>query len=88
MKTFVAALLIPIGVGAIAVPHASAAPASPAAIGNAAVSLDGVQQVWWDRWGRWHPNRRYYGPPAYVAPRCRSVRVCGPRGCWWQRRCY
>jgi hypothetical protein len=22
----------------------------------------GVQQVWWDRWGRWHPNGWGWGP--------------------------
>ena len=28
-----------------------------------------VQHVWYDAWGRWHPNRRYYGPPPmFVAP--------------------
>ena len=21
-----------------------------------------VDHVWWDRWGRWHPNRPYWGP--------------------------
>lgn len=27
-----------------------------------------VQHVWWDSWGRWHPNR-YWGPaPLMVAP--------------------
>lgn len=28
-----------------------------------------VQQVWWDRWGRWHPPYYgyRYGPPRYYA---------------------
>ena len=67
---------------------ASAAPASGAPIANAAGSLDGVQQVYWDRWGRWHPNRRVIVVPPLIGPVCRSVRVCGWRGCYWTRRCY
>lgn len=26
------------------------------------VASAGVDQVWYDHWGRWHPNRRYWGP--------------------------
>jgi len=22
-----------------------------------------VDHVWWDAWGRWHPNHQYWGPP-------------------------
>ena len=35
----------------------------------------GIEHVWWDQWGRWHPNHRHWGsrhwgwgpppPPAY-----------------------
>ena len=60
------------------------------------VAAAGIEHVWWDRWGRWHPNRRWgwgYRPwgrhswdwrrPVYGfygAP----VRRCwvGPRGGW------
>jgi hypothetical protein len=27
-----------------------------------------IDHVWWDRWGRWHPNRYYYAPHWH---------------CWW-----
>ena len=32
------------------------------------VVSNGVEPVWWDAWGRWHPNRyyhRYYYRPYY-----------------------
>jgi hypothetical protein len=34
---------------------ASPSLAPPVAAGN-------VDHVWWDRWGRWHPNHPYGGP--------------------------
>jgi len=47
-----------------------------------------IQQAWWDRWGRWHPNsypyyyhRYYYGYSGYYHPYLH---------CWWTawgRRC-
>ena len=30
--------------------------AAPVAGGN-------IDRVWWDRWGRWHPNHRHYWGP-------------------------
>lgn len=43
------------------------------------VASAGVDQVWWDRWGRWHPNGCWIN--AY------GVRVCGGYyahwHCWW-----
>jgi len=89
LKTLFIALVALIGIGLVGMPNVSAAPASGAAIGAAATAIGGVQPVWWDRFGRWHPNRRaYVGPPVF-APACRSVRVCGRWGrCWWTRRCY
>lgn len=58
----------------------------------------GVEQAWWDRWGRWHPNwgwgwRRPYhwGPPPYYWGPPRRHWGWGPRRhCWWTgwgRRC-
>ena len=58
------------------------------------VVTDGVQPVWWDAWGRWHPNRGWgwgwrrpwgWGPRPFYGP----VRHCwigpwGARHCrWW-----
>ena len=48
-----------------------------------------VSQVWWDRWGYWHPNRpvwrrAYYGGPyydiSYLAIGGRLPYVCGLYG--------
>ena len=65
----------------------SAAPAAaftlPSSNPAADVTGAGVQQVWYDRWGYWHPNRwrrpwGWYGPGPYWGP--------GPwrphRRCW------
>ncbi len=59
-----------------------------------------IQQAWWDRWGRWHPNyyyhpyyyHPYYRPyyygygyrPGYVYPRYRHCWV----GAYGGRHCY
>jgi hypothetical protein len=32
---------------------------------EAPVAGVGVQKVWWDRWGRWHPNHPYWGGAYY-----------------------
>ena len=57
-----------------------------------------VQHVWWDRWGRWHPNHpwgwRRWGwgppPPMWGPPRVYGYYGgYGPRRCWigpWGRR--
>jgi hypothetical protein len=47
-----------------------------------------VERVWWDQWGRWHPNhrnwhwyRRPWGPPpayGYYAPPAFGVYVSPP----------
>lgn len=101
MKNFVLALIVALGLGFAASGATVAAPIAGAPIAQAASALSdaGIQQVWYDRYGRWHPNRPVVRrapvvvvppvvvAPRYVAPRCRSVRVCGPRGCYWQRRC-
>jgi hypothetical protein len=94
MKRIGLGLIFAIGLAIMAMSAASAAPMSGAPIAQSAASLDQIEQVWYDRFGRWHPNRRTLGvAPLYVVPRvfvpvCRSVWVCGPRGhCWWQRRC-
>ncbi len=49
-----------------------------------------IQQVWYDRWGRWHPN--YYYHPYYYHPYYRPY-YSHPyyRHCWYAygvRRCY
>jgi hypothetical protein len=67
--------------------------ASPApAFTLSASSLDqpvlngGVEKVWWDRWGYWHPNRVVvYGGPRYFY-RVGPVRRCW-RGPWGGLRC-
>jgi hypothetical protein len=42
------------------------------------VATAGVQHVWWDRWGRWHPNHWGWGwrHPYYWHHH-------GWRRCWW-----
>ena len=54
-------------------------------------AASGVQQVWWDRWGRWHPN--YYYHPYYYHPYYYHPYYYHPyyRHCWYAygvRRCY
>jgi hypothetical protein len=96
IATFALLLAMALGLGLGLNGTASAAPINGPAIGNAAASLDGVQKVWWDQWGRWHPDRPVYvAPPVYIAPPvigpvCRTVRVCNRSGtrCWRERRCY
>jgi hypothetical protein len=83
MKAILCAALVAMAVGTISVSTASATPAAGAPIANGANALDGIQQAWYDRWGRWHPNRPRFRPV------CRTVRVCNRWGrCTWTRRCY
>lgn len=90
MKALLGAALVAMAIGTIGLSSASAAPASGAPLANAAGgTLDGMQHVWYDRYGRWHPNRpRAYYVPRHVVPLCRTVRICNWRGCYWTRRCY
>lgn len=83
MKTLILTILVAMTVGILGATPSSATPASGAPLAQAAGETSGVTQVWYDRYGRWHPNRRVYRGPV-----CRSVRVCGPWGCTWKRRCY
>ncbi len=55
------------GIAGLATLPATAAHAVPVLISQA--SEPAIQQVWYDRWGRWHPRRyRYgYGRPSYYA---------------------
>jgi len=41
-------------VTASSVPSSAFMPSSPS-LGEPVVTAD-IQRVWWDRWGRWHPN--------------------------------
>ena len=50
------------------------APSSAPAVAGA-----DVDHVWYDQWGRWHPNRGYYPRPHY---RC-WVNRYGVRQCSW-----
>ena len=83
MKTLILAILVAITVGILGATPSSAAPVSGAPLAQAAGETSGVQQVWYDRYGRWHPNRR-----AFRGPACRTVRVCGRYRCTWVRRCF
>jgi hypothetical protein len=83
MKTLIFATLVAMTVGLLGATPSSAAPASGAPLAAAAGEIGGATQVWYDRYGRWHPNRRVYRGPA-----CRTVRVCGRYRCSWVRRCY
>jgi len=68
----------------------SAAPASALTLSSSspAVTTAGsdVQQVWWDRWGRWHPNHPHFfrpywgGGPYWGGPHCRMTP--------WGMRCH
>ncbi|HEY4775041.1 MAG TPA: hypothetical protein VIH40_09495 [Xanthobacteraceae bacterium] len=95
MKALLTAALVALSVGLIDPSTAVAAPASGTALAQVAAAADGLTLAWWDRYGRWHPDRRVVRrpymavPPYVVVPRCRTVRVCNAFGrCWWQRRCY
>ncbi len=89
MKTLLcAALVAALATGTIGLSSATAAPASAAPLAGAAASIDGIQQAWYDRYGRWHRSRPRYVPRYVRPPVCRSVRVCNPWGCHWTRRCY
>jgi hypothetical protein len=103
MRPIVFALMIALGLGLVASGNTVAAPVAGAPIAQAAeaVSDGSLQQVWYDQWGRWHPNRpRVYArppvvvaPPVYVVPRrvvpvCRQVWVCSRGICGWRTRCY
>ncbi len=58
----------------------------------APVTAAGVEQVWWDRWGRWHPNRPWgwrrwgWGPPPRYYGFYGPVRHCW-RGPWGGLHC-
>jgi hypothetical protein len=89
MKALIFAVLVAMTVGFFGATESQAAPASGAPLAQAAGETSGVQQVWYDRFGRWHPNRPVYRAPMLRrGPACRTVRVCGPYRCTWQRRCY
>jgi len=57
----------------IATPSSAFTLAAPALART--VENRGIEHVWWDQWGRWHPNHRHWGsrhwgwgpppPPAY-----------------------
>jgi hypothetical protein len=83
MKKIVLGALVATTVGLFGASVASAAPMSGAPIAQPAGETSGVTQVWYDRFGRWHPNRGYRRGPV-----CRTTRVCGPRGCFVRRRCF
>ena len=76
MRKVLFATLVVAGFGLMSASAASAAPVNATPIGDAATATSGVQKVWWDRWGRWHPN--------YGGGYC--VRRCNPWRCW--RVCY
>ncbi len=90
MKNFVVAVIIALGLGATAVSAVSAAPAAGGPLAQAAGENSGIEKVWFDRFGVWHPNRaRYIAPPVVVVPACRMVQVCNRWGrCWMKQRCY
>jgi hypothetical protein len=82
--------------GAAFVVAAASAPASAFTLSApslaAPVASAGVQHVWWDRWGRWHPNhpwgwRRWgWGPGPYAYGYYGPVRHCW-RGPWGGLHC-
>lgn len=72
MRTVLFATLLAAGIGLVGASAVSAAPVNATPIGDAATTNSGVQKVWWDRWGNWHPN--------WGGPRC--YRRCGPYRCW------
>jgi hypothetical protein len=87
MRSIILASVVAAGFGILGATPSLAAPANATPLTQAAGDVTGMQQIWYDRYGRWHPNRPVYRP-AYRRPACRSVRVCGPYGCTWRRRCY
>ena len=61
MKTSALLLSSAIGIAALGVSAASAAPASGVAIGETASTQQLTQNVWYGRWG-WGGRYRYWGP--------------------------
>jgi hypothetical protein len=57
---FVAAVAGAAMVAISSVPASAFTLASPSL--EAPVAGANVDKVWWDRWGRWHPNHPYWGP--------------------------
>lgn len=86
-KTVIAAVASGALLTAVAQPAEAFTLSAPAP----AASQSDVQHVWYDAWGRWHPN--YYAPrPYYYAPRPYYGYGYGYRRwhCWWGpygRRC-
>jgi len=78
MKRVCLGLLLLVGLMALGAGGASAAPAPGAlvrAMSSVGSSADPAYYV---------VRRGYYGPHGG----CRRVRVCGPYGCVWERRCW
>ena len=67
--------------GATMIVAASSAPASAftlsaPSLAQPVLNAD-VQSVWWDRWGRWHPNHHWWWPRHYW------MYYHPWRHCWW-----
>ena len=60
---------------AISTTSASALTISQPSLAPAVAGAD-IQKVWWDRWGRWHPNHPYYWGGSYY------YRPYYHRHCW------
>ena len=64
----------------------SAAPASAFTLASPSlapqIAAGNVDHVWYDRWGRWHPNHPYWGPRWGYGPGWYPHRHCwvGPWG--------
>jgi hypothetical protein len=91
MRKVLLAMLFILGVGLLAPANLSAAPLNGSAINTAtqATLLDQVHCVpgWPHHRRGWDGCARRGVIIAPVVPVCRPVRICGPRGCFWRRRC-
>jgi hypothetical protein len=79
-------------VGAAMIVAASSSPSSSFTLSAPSlerpVATADIHPVWWDRWGRWHPNRwgwRRWHRPYYAWGPGPVYRPWGPR-CWWTWR--
>jgi hypothetical protein len=82
MRRMIFALVVGGAALATVPPGAQAAPVLAAPLPATWATKPMVQQVWYDRWGRWHPPRGYYGY-GYGPPRPYAY---GPPRPYWRHR--
>jgi hypothetical protein len=85
MKTILTTALVAAGFALAGVSGAAAAPASGAAIGNAANLLSQIEQAQYYGGGGGYGYRRYHRPYCYYVTRCSGYGYY--RNCWKEQVC-